>query len=190
MPAQRRKAILREKSILWQTWDIRILFVFWVLYWRVNQCACFSSIWRREIYTSSSSVIPRDRTYRWTMVPEKYWNSRSSFTSRYKSLPVNIRSSLQPFKNVIKLYTAFFFPHRLWWCEAYSQYVSRSAESATEAISLALHSVSHALKLMWDTFSVCLALSAEKAIEAISLALHSVLHRLKGMLDVLCYRLK
>ena len=50
---------------------------------------------------------------------------------------------------------------------------SCSAESATEALSLALHSV--------PRVSVCLACPGERAIEAISLALHSVSHRLKSM---------
>ena len=40
--------------------------------------------------------------------------------------------------------------------------------------------VSHRLKSMWNTFSVCLSRSTESATEAISLALHSVPHALKG----------
>ena len=59
-------------------------------------------------------------------------------------------------------------------------WLSHPAESATEAISLALHSVSYPL---WNTFSVCLSRSAESAAEATSLALHSVSHALKGRLN-------
>ena len=73
------------------------------------------------------------------------------------------------------LYRIWFWRiyYRTRWRDTSRRKLICSAESATEAISLALDSLSHALKAMCHTFLACLSRAAGSAIEAISLALHS-----------------
>ena len=132
-----------------------------------------------------------------------YWN----FYIFYKNLETskvsrdnnNFFFNFNKFYYIINDYSNFNSPYMcrtysfiiLRACETRSQCLSRSTESATEAISLALHSVLHALyrrstarrtrmlNTIWNIFSVCFSRSAESATEAISFALHSVSHAFK-----------